>query len=118
MISLVPGVGEASVSRLSLLGSATAAAAWILVVVALRFDRPDSFCDVTRSNAHVRDTLLVGAVVVAAAAVGSGFALLLSRRSAGASRRSAFAIVLVGAATLLAAPALFLVGHLALWQNC
>jgi hypothetical protein len=89
-----------------------------LVVVALRFDRPDSFYDVTRSNAHVRDTLLVGAVVVAAAAVGIGFAGLPSRRSTGASRWSAFAIVLVGAATLLAVPALFLVGHFALWSNC
>lgn len=55
MINLVLGAKEARVSRLSLLGAAMAAAAWILVAFALRFDRPGSFCEVTRANAHLRD---------------------------------------------------------------
>jgi hypothetical protein len=100
-----------------LVAVAISASAWLIVLAALVWERPDeAFCE--HRSIQVTEGLLLGAAVlaIAATAIGVGAAWRSSR--VGGSRAVGIAAALVGLATLFVTPALYVIGDAFLYANC
>jgi peptidoglycan biosynthesis protein MviN/MurJ (putative lipid II flippase) len=96
---------------------AIAASAWLMVLVALAWERPDpNLCE--HRSIQVAEDLTLAAAALAIAAMALGTHAAWRSRRAGGSRAVGIATALVGLATLFFVPAAYVIGDAFLYANC
>lgn len=109
--------GDAERHTKAVVAVAISASAWLVVLAALIWERPDeAFCE--HRSFVVSKVLLLGAAALAIAPTAIGVDAAWRAGRISGCRVVGIAVALIGLATLVGAPALFVVGDAFLYRNC